>query len=223
MIVKVCGMRLAENIKPLIPLSVDWVGFIFYSKSKRHIEAEGIDVEFLKRSGGVTQGLDRVGVFVDSSFEEIIEKARKYRLTRIQLHGDEPSSLCLALQKEGYSVIKAFSVDADFNFRSTVSFEVVCDYFLFDTKGKEKGGNGVMFDWGLLERYEGNTDFILSGGIGPGSVEAILGLDHERFAGIDLNSGFEEEAGVKDVGKLGKFLDELMGRIDGGVGFWGGG
>lgn len=220
MIVKVCGMRQAENIKALIPLAVDWVGLIFYKPSKRFIEADLTQIGFLRERGGYTRGLDRVGVFVNASKEYILEKVYTFHLQKVQLHGDESSSLCNDLKKEGISVIKAFSIDEHFNFRSLVNYEIVCDYLLFDTKGKNRGGNGIRFDWKLLDQYKGHTPFILSGGIGPENVDDILNIKHEKFAGIDLNSGFEVEPGLKDAGKIKLFLEELKKGEEKGGGYW---
>lgn len=220
MIVKVCGMREAENIKALIPLAVDWVGFIFYERSKRYVESVPEQINFLKTRGGYTRGLDRVGVFVNASKEYILEKVYRYHLKRVQLHGDENSAFCIDLQKEGLSVIKAISIGTDFNFRSLVAYEHACDFLLFDTKGEKRGGNGVRFNWQLLTQYTGGTPFLLSGGIGPQHVEDILALKHPKFAGIDLNSGFEIEPGVKNIEELKLFLEALAKGKEKGGGFW---
>ena len=209
MIVKVCGLRSAENIKDLIPLRVDMAGFIFYEGSPRYVEARPTDIEFLKQPGGVLHGLDRVGVFVNATRGHILEKAKMYHLNFVQLHGDETARFCEELQNEGLSVIKAFSVDRNFAFRSIVAYEFVCDYLLFDTKGEQRGGNGLAFDWNLLHNYQGQAPFILSGGIGPDSVQNLLNIDHKKFAGIDLNSRFEDEPGLKNIKKLDLFLNEL--------------
>ena len=81
--------------------------------------------------------------------------------------------------------------------------------FLFDTKCSSAGGNGEQFDWSILNDYDGDVPFLLSGGIGPDDVEKIKSFNHPKFAGIDLNSCFEIEPGLKDVEKLKKFISQL--------------
>ncbi|NNE30683.1 MAG: phosphoribosylanthranilate isomerase [Saprospiraceae bacterium] len=220
MIIKVCGMIEAQNVRSLIPLGIDWVGFIFYEPSKRYVEKDLEKIEYLKNAGGYTAGLERVGVFVNESFETILEKVKEYHLTYVQLHGDENSQLCDQLQKAGLGVIKAFSVDENFEFRNIVSFEFVCDYFLFDTKGKDPGGNGISFDWTLLKKYHGRVPFLLSGGIGPDAVDEVAEFYHPAFAGIDLNSKFEIEPGLKDLEKIRTFITDLSKKIFTAPDFW---
>lgn len=100
-------------------------------------------------------------------------------------------------------------MDEGFNFASIAVFEGNVDYFLFDTKTKQHGGSGKKFNWQLLEKYTGNTPFFLSGGIGPDDVEEIKGINHPMLAGVDLNSGFEDEPGLKNIEKLKKFIEEI--------------
>lgn len=213
MIVKVCGLRSAENVKSLIPLQVDWAGFIFYEDSPRNVENDLEQISFLEIRGGYTRGVKRVGVFVNASKAFILEKAKRYLLDIAQLHGEESAMFCDEIKATGLSVVKAFSIDKDFAFRSIVAYEFACDYLLFDTKGAKRGGNGDAFDWSILEKYEGQTPFILSGGIGPDSVQDLLAFSHPMMAGIDVNSQFEIEPGLKDVGKIKNFLEKLGSRF----------
>ena len=138
-----------------------------------------------------------------------METAVAYRLDYLQLHGNEPPELCQALREQGFSIIKAFSVSAIADLEKTNDYENCADFFLFDTKCANYGGSGMQFDWSVLFSYQGKTPFLLSGGIHPGSVEAIKNFEHPRFTGIDLNSGFEIEPGLKDVEKLEEFLGKL--------------
>jgi phosphoribosylanthranilate isomerase len=107
-------------------------------------------------------------------------------------------------------IIKAFSVNEDFQFHKTKPFEGVADYFLFDTKTNLPGGSGEKFNWEILNRYNGDTPFLLSGGISPEDAEEIKKIDHPQLAGIDLNSGFEDEPGLKNIEKLNVFIEEIQ-------------
>jgi len=212
MIIKVCGIQIIENLKHLVFLDIDMIGFIFYPKSKRYVEQKGVDFEVLQQIKVNHYGIDKVGVFVDNDEAYILKKVNDYGLDMVQLHGSESFSLCDALQKKNIKVIKAFSIGDDFNFRNLAPYTFSCDYFLFDTKGKQPGGNGITFNWNLLNNYQETTPFILSGGIGPEALSELKKFKHPQWAGIDLNSKFEDSPGLKNIDKLKIFINEL--RID---------
>lgn len=202
MLIKVCGMREAENIRQVEALGIDWMGFIFYPRSPRFVGETFIEATS-------EQPVRRVGVFVNASPEEMIKTARKYKLDYLQLHGNESADDCYALQKRGFALIKAFSIASEKDLEKTADYEGRVDYFLFDTKCEGYGGSGKQFDWSVLAAYKGSTPFLLSGGIRPESLEALLHFHHPRLAGIDLNSGFETAPGMKDVAKLKGFVGEV--------------
>jgi phosphoribosylanthranilate isomerase len=205
MIIKVCGMCHSENIRQVAALDVDWIGFIFWTKSKRQFTGENEDWVIGNRK--------KVGVFVNSFAEEMMQTAITYGLDYLQLHGEESPELCHTLQKRGYSLIKAFPIATENDLKQTREYEGRVDYFLFDSKCESYGGSGRRFDWSVLKTYRGETPFLLSGGINPQSLEAIRRFHHPGFAGIDLNSGFEIEPGVKDIGKLTPFIRSLRANI----------
>jgi len=192
--IKICGMKDFQNIVEVGTLFPDYMGFIFWKKSARYFN--GILPELPK-------SIKKVGVFVDASVLEIQKKVKQYNLHMVQLHGHESPEFCMHLKKElpDLTVIKVFSIKEDFNFKSLSPFELVCDYFLFDTQGKLPGGNGYSFDWKLLEKYPSIKPFFLSGGIGIeelDAVKAILRTDLPIHA-IDLNSKLEVKPGQKNI------------------------
>ena len=209
-LVKVCGMRDAENIREVeklstvnCQLSIDWVGFIFYPKSSRYVSA---------RPAYLPQKCKRVGVFVDASIEDICQRIADYRLDIIQLHGHESPDFIRQfrlLYGDSIAIIKAFNIATAADLAVTAPYAGLADYFLFDTKGPSVGGNGEKFDWSVLEAYNGDTPFLLSGGIGPDDAERILDYHHPKCIGIDLNSRFELAPGLKDVTTLSRFLNKL--------------
>ena len=206
--IKVCGMRESENLQSLIALKPDFIGFIFYKKSKRFV-ADFPKVIFPK-------GIKKVGVFVYESIDEVLRLVNKHQLDCVQLHGNESAEYCrklrhseLVSESVQLDIIKAFSVDENFDFSITKQYEKYCNYFLFDTKGINYGGNGVKFNWELLENYTGNTPFLLSGGISKNDAEEINKIKHSAFAGIDINSGFEIEPGLKNIEKIKEFKQYL--------------
>lgn len=212
MLVKVCGMREPQNISALAPLRIDLIGYIFYEKSSRFVEAVADDQAALQEPiidvTGFT-AIPKVGVFVNASIEYVLEKVKTYDLTYVQLHGQENIFYCQKLKGHGLKIFKAFSIDEHFNFTQTTAYAFSCDYFLFDTKGAKPGGNGVPFDWAILEKYQGDTPFLLSGGLGPESIEALQHFNHPQWVGIDLNSRFEIVPGKKDIPQIRQFLSGL--------------
>jgi len=210
-------MRDPENIRQVAGTGIDWMGFIFYARSARSIDSRQWTVDSLKKTDSpsnyhlstVNRQLKRVGVFVNATPEYMIETANLYKLDYLQLHGNESPDTCYALQKRGYAIIKAFSIASADDLTSTTEYEGRTDYFLFDTKCNSYGGSGKQFDWSVLASYKGNTPFLLSGGIAPDSVDAVRNFRHPQLAGIDLNSGFETEPGMKDAEKIKTFIDKI--------------
>ena len=196
---KVCGMKDPNNIQQLATLQPDWMGMIFYEKSPRHVDTRITTNNHLKK----------IGVFVNATQDYIDQKIAAYQLAGIQLHGKETPEFCARFQQRGLTTLKAFSIDEHFDFALTDAYHDHCDLFVFDTKGKNPGGNGLTYDWGILQKYTGATPFLLSGGINPSLVEAILQFDHPRWEGLDINSGFEIAPGIKNIELIKKFKDDL--------------
>ncbi|MFK7785404.1 MAG: phosphoribosylanthranilate isomerase [Crocinitomicaceae bacterium] len=197
MLIKVCGMRLEEQIRELDEI-VDFLGFIFYEKSKRFVQ-----------STPNVERAQKVGVFVNATIDQMRSEVREHSLQTAQLHGNETPEMCARL-KDDVKVIKAFGVNEDFNFDQTKAYSDHVDYFLFDTKTPQHGGSGKQFDWSLLSQYEGSTPFLLSGGINPESLDLIQGISHPKLAGLDLNSGFERAPADKNIQELKQFIKELQ-------------
>ena len=191
-------MRNAENIRKVEAMGIDLMGFIFWPKSKRYVS---------ERPSYLPTNCKRVGVFVDEDIEQVKRIADEYELDFIQLHGHESPEYIRLLDNR--KIIKAFNIAATGDFALTEAYEGVADYFLFDTKGKSIGGNGEKFDWSLLSAYDGNTPFLISGGIGPDDADLLKTFHHPRCIGIDLNSRFEITPGIKDIDALRIFLNEL--------------
>lgn len=205
--IKVCGMRKAENVKAVAALSIDMMGFIFYENSPRNVDLEDSDLKMTLEH----LEIERVGVFVNAEIPFVLEKVGSYHLDFVQLHGEESPEYCHDLKGIWPSIkfIKAFSVDESFDFSITKDYEGLCELFVFDTKGENRGGNGVAFDWSLLNNYTGETPFLLSGGIGLENVEAVSEVYFPKMIGLDLNSKFETAPGLKDVEKLNAFISKI--------------
>ena len=200
--IKVCGMRDAENIREVEALGIDMMGFIFWPMSKRYVSECPTYLPKCKR----------VGVFVDEAIEQVQRIAKDYALDIIQLHGSESPDYIRQLGSvcgDTIVTIKAFNIATKEDLTATIAYEGIVDYFLFDTKGQSVGGNGEKFDWSVLDAYDGETPFLLSGGISPDDAEQVKDYYHPKCIGIDLNSRFEIAPGLKDVEKLKKFLEKV--------------
>ena len=205
--IKVCGMKYMDNILSVADLQPDYMGYIFYERSKRHFDG---DIPALNHS------IKKTGVFVNEELSEIIRKVKKYDLKAVQLHGDETVSFCKELKNKMDStieLIKAFSISDEFNFDVLNSYKESCDYYLYDTKGKERGGNGSLFNWELLNKFHHQKKFFLSGGIGLEELEKLsefLQTEAGQYCyAIDLNSKFESEPGLKKTKELEAFFKQI--------------
>ncbi|WP_258931999.1 phosphoribosylanthranilate isomerase [Flavobacterium oreochromis] len=210
--IKICGMKYPENIQEIASLQPDYLGFIFYEKSARNVEINTLPT--------LPENIQKVGVFVNATVEEIKSKINQYDLDVLQLHGNESVAFCKEVQAyvetlpKKISLIKVFSVGETFDFSTLLPYEAVCDYFLFDTKGKQHGGNGITFDWKLLDNYPSEKPFFLSGGIGINELEEVkqfLKSTKARWChALDINSQLEIEPGLKYFPACKKFIEELV-------------
>ena len=202
---KICGMKHAANIAAVAALEPDYLGFIFYAKSPRFINE--ISSEVIKY---VPSSIKTTGVFVNEDLAVVKAYVIKYNLKAVQLHGNEKIAFCKALKETGVVVIKAFGIDAHFDFDQLEAYQDVVDYFLFDTQTATHGGSGKVFDWKLLSNYHLQKPYFLSGGIGLEHASAIKEIKDPRLYAIDVNSKFEIEPGLKDVDKLIMFKEKLF-------------
>ena len=203
---KVCGLTNAQNIREILKVSTpDYLGFIFYERSSRYMpdRLKPEDVQALPGD------IKKTGVFVNSSVNHIIKMAKVYGLHALQLHGEESPEECEHLQSSGLTIIKAFRIGASFDNFLLKKYSHVCDYFLFDTAGRHKGGNGKKFNWDMLSSYSLNKPYFLSGGIKPEDASLVAGIKDVHLFGIDVNSGFESEPGIKVPSKIQEFTAQL--------------
>ena len=205
--IKICGLKFESNILGLSKLEPDYMGFIFWEKSKRLVIGSTPNLSQTK--------IKKTGVFVNADFEKIRDKVRVHKLEAIQLHGLESPEFCEKIKNLGVEIIKAFSIDENFTFNILEKYELCSDYFLFDTKGKSPGGNGISFDWEILRNYKYEKKFFLSGGIGIESINAIKkikNLSLPLFC-VDINSRFELNPGEKNIELIKSFKNSLENEI----------
>ena len=213
--IKVCGLKSEENINALKQFDIDWMGFIFYKDSPRDVSNEQ-HLKTLLLDENWQSEIKKVGVFVNMRIHDILHYVHDYHLDYVQLHGNESPEYCQELNSlwsmssmRKAKIIKAFSIGSAEDFKNVQLYERHCAYFLFDTKGEQAGGNGVTFDWDLLDHYQGITPFILSGGISKTEIPTIKKLTAPQLFGVDINSKFETAPAQKDV-KLVKSFAQML-------------
>lgn len=196
-------MKYKDNIKAVVKLRPDFMGFILYDKSARYYEGQLPEIP---------KSIQKVGVFVNADLTDLRNTIEAFDLDIVQLHGNESPEFCRDLNE--IKVIKVFSIKDEFDFSLLKPYEEVCDYYLFDTKGELPGGNGYVFDWNVLKNYPSTKPYFLSGGIGLDELENIKEFKHSSASkycyAVDVNSKFEIEPGMKKIEELEKFKHELQ-------------
>lgn len=196
------------NMKEVAEGEPDFMGLIYYRGSPRYVGEEA-EHDLLEN---FPHGIKRVGVFLNENISEVLKISKRTTLDLIQLHGNESPAYCSRLSASGFSVIKVFSIENEFNFETLTGYLPVCDFFLFDTKSNKRGGSGRKFNWDKLDEYTFDKPFFLSGGIGPEDAALIKSIRNKGLYAVDINSRFETVAGIKDAELVRKFIEEI--KID---------
>ena len=208
--IKVCGMTEPEQVAQLAGLGVSFAGFIFYPKSPRYVFKNMTTTQIRKENS-----INKVGVFVNSTIEEVLHMVDECRLHMVQLHGDESPKFCEKIA-DYVSVVKAFRLSENDSVEWMIRpYMEMCDMFMFDTMGVGYGGTGKKFDWSVLKNETIGKPFFLSGGIEPGDEEKLKEFSEEPVAkalfAVDINSRFEVSPGIKDMEKVKQFTKNLIG------------
>lgn len=206
--IKVCGITSLKQLQQLDGLEIDFAGFVFSRHSARYAGDK------LSKDELADMDLDikKVGVFVNASFDEIMETVESYGLDVVQLHGDESPHECELVSNE-IETIKTIHINGESGKSIDYllkDFDEVCDYYLFDTGGQKViGGTGKKFDWTKVAEAKIEKPFFLSGGIGPTDAALVKKFKHPDFYGVDVNSLFEKEPGLKDMALVLQFVHGL--------------
>ena len=201
--IKVCGITQLKQLQQLDGLNIEYAGLIFVKDSPRYI-GDKLDKDAIKNADF---DLKKVGVFKNPEMIDVLDAIDEYGLDVVQLHGEETPEMCEDLSSE-VEVIKVFNLTGDENVDELVAdYDAVCDYYLFDTKAAdgETGGTGKKFDWKILTKAKIEKPFFISGGISVDDIAAIKKFKHPDYFGVDINSRFEKEPGVKDMGLVLQF------------------
>ena len=189
-LIKMCGMRTLEEMVWIWRIMPEYVGFVFAEKSKRYVTPQQAHI----LSDGLDEKITPVGVFVDSSFDEINSICKAGTIKIAQLHGNEPDELILRLQDTGIKVIRAFKVQSEADIEKAENSPA--DLVLLDSGT----GSGKTFDWSLIKQI--SRPYFLAGGLDPKNVSQAIEQLHP-FA-VDVSSGIERKE-YKDCEKMMEF------------------
>ncbi len=204
---KVCGINNSENLKSLLTLPVDMIGFIFDESSERNctLPPEEVRKAFLRN----TLTCKKVGVFTDAPMTKVLEKQEEYDLDYIQLNGKESIFYCQLLREHQLKLIKSFSIDNYFCFSNTSAYSFFCDYFVFDFMNRQENVPNSSFDFSNLRKYKGKKPYFLSSDFGVNDVDSIRDIDSKLFSFVNVNQTFEIEPGYKNLDMVADFIYKI--------------
>jgi phosphoribosylanthranilate isomerase len=202
--IKICGLTTVEEAVQCADLGADAIGLVFYDKSPRFVSG--------KQARNISMALPdstwKIGVFVNESFDVIMQKVHSCKLTGIQLHGLETPELVDRLIKENLFVIKCLFLKKKPNI-SDVSFYKASAYLIECGKGKLPGGNAMTWNWAQAYDFGKKNPFILAGGLDPTNV--VQAINQCFPDAVDVSSGVEISPGKKDIEKLKAFIKAIHG------------
>ncbi len=206
--VKICGLKTVEAVDAALDGGASHIGFIFFEKSPRNIEPG----QAAKLRIYVGERAKTVAVTVNASQEVLDEIVETVSPDILQLHGSEtPEKVAEIKSRYGLPVMKAFAIRNQEDMEASLKYSGVADVLLFDAKppkGSElPGGNGVSFDWSLLDSFNTDTPIMLSGGLSAENIIEAISIAHPE--GIDISSGVETSPGVKDIELISQFLQTV--------------
>lgn len=198
--VKVCGITRSDDAQLAADLGASAIGFVFWPRSPRYVEPETAAAIARELPADVAP----VGVFVDPTIDEVQRIAEQVGLAAVQLHGDEPATLCDGLP---YRVLKAVPVAGDATCAAAVRVPSRITVLLDARDPVRKGGTGRTVDWDVAAGVAARRRIFLAGGLCPENVgEALRTV---RPYGIDVSSGVEARPGHKDDVRLRDFFEEV--------------
>jgi len=206
--VKVCGITQEEQLNALHHAGATFAGLIFYPKSPRYVLRHMTTSQIKKENN-----INKVGVFVNASIEEILQMVDECRLHMVQLHGDETPKFCEKIA-DYISVVKAFRLSEKDNIGWRIQeYMEVCDMFMFDTEGAGYGGTGKKFDLERLHNVTVGKPYFLGGGIEPADTEKLKNFatlpEAKALFAIDINTKFEQVEGIKNMDAIKDFIQKV--------------
>ena len=206
--VKICGLKTPDAVTAAVEAGAQYLGFVFFPKSPRHVEvATARDLAL-----DVPVGVAKVALVVNATDAELDRITSEVPLDMLQLHGKEsPERVAEIRSRYGLPVMKAVGVASAEDVPTLDAYGMVCDQLLVDAKAPKgadlPGGNGLSFDWRLISKRAWNRPWMLAGGLTPENV--VLAIQMTGAKQVDVSSGVESAPGVKDAGKIRAFIEAI--------------
>jgi phosphoribosylanthranilate isomerase len=204
-IIKICGLSTPQSLEVALEAGADMIGLVHFPKSPRHV-----DVKQGRALAARVCGRAKIVALTVNADDALLNTLmQEWQPDVIQLHGEESPSHLQALRTRYFGqLMKAIGVSSREDLSQLNAYSSVCELLLLDAKPPKganlPGGNGVTFDWSLLENLKSELPILLSGGLTPENVaHAILSTPVQ---GVDVSSGVESAAGIKDMGKIREFV-----------------
>jgi len=204
--VKICGLKDAGSVEAAVLAGARYIGLVFFEKSPRHIDPAKAAALALD----VPMGVAKVALTVNASNGFLDALTARVPLDMLQLHGREsPERVAEIRARYGLPVMKALGVADAADLGQIAGYEEVADQILVDAKPPKNavlpGGNGLAFDWRLLQGRKWQKPWMLAGGLHPGNVAEAIRLTGARQ--VDVSSGVESAPGVKDRALIKAFVE----------------
>ena len=201
---KICGLTHFDDIDLVNRSGADMVGFVFHAPSPRHVMPDAAAA----LAARCAPHIERVAVLVDPDDDAVENALAAVSPHRLQLHGNEsPARVAEIAARTGRPIIKAFCISSAADIEAAADYADVADRFLFDAA---KAGSGEAFDRTLLKAYDGDTAWILSGGLTPENVADAVA--ETGATAVDVSSGVEASPGRKDPARVAAFIAAIDDR-----------
>jgi phosphoribosylanthranilate isomerase len=204
-VIKICGLSHPDTLDAALEAGADMVGFVRFPRSPRHVQLDqGRALSAMARGRA-----RRVLLVVDATNAELDEAIAALEPDLLQLHGGEtPERIAAIRDRTGLPVMKALGVAGAEDLARIADYAGTADRLLLDAKpprgAAQPGGNGLAFDWALLDGLDPRLDVMLSGGLDPGNVG--LAIARTRVRAVDVSSGVEAQPGAKDPDRIKAFI-----------------
>ncbi len=204
-LVKICGLKTAPALDAALDAKTDFVGFVFFPASPRHVE-----FDTARALADRVQGrAKKVALTVDADDAALAAIIAALKPDLLQLHGKETPERVFELRARfGLPIMKALPVETAADLAAATLYQDVANWLLFDARAPKDatrpGGLGRPFDWMLLKSLDPGLPFMLSGGLEPGNVGQALAIT--QAPAVDVSSGVESGPGVKDPSKIRDFV-----------------
>lgn len=204
--VKICGITQPQQGKAIATLGATALGFICVPTSPRYVTT----AQILAVVEQLPEKIDKIGVFANTTTEEITQTVVDSKLTGVQLHGDESPEFAMKLRQSlpNVEIIKALRISSFEDIDSSAAYSVCVDTLLLDAYHPQQlGGTGKTLDWDMLKQFSPSCPWFLAGGLTPDNI--LDALSQVNPGGIDLSSGVERAPGDKDLDKVASLFEKL--------------